>query len=1203
MSLLDQRDVLAGLKAPTSLSTIGKSYDVAAGGAGASGAGQRRGAPEVVSTIASQQNKASAKDTRADRWDSAELVEAVIEEAEQARRQRQLEKTLKSRNRTTLVERERQRNRERTDARLANASTATALEGVGIASIAGGGGGTAPAAAAGKAAGQQPSAAAIAVGNTSNAAANNSNATTAGRSANSFAQVTANPMQQLMRLNLTGLDAAGTDGTAKAGGTAASPTAAGADQQTAAGRRGVTVISSPRQNPLLTAKLQSELGAGKLDAFLQSTANAMPRLDDLVSRNLSMGTTRRLRREAMLARQQRRLLRGGGGGGDGDEHGGGGANTSDEEEEGRRLKEGGVAVIGVRGAMNRQREAVYGKNGSALDASRPVSPDRGNNTTVGAAAAGSDEQSTMASFRSNSPPASNGLKVPEALRATAAEAQEAQRIANHAQGRRPGSPTAAAAAATNVDSTGLSNVSGAIAGATNGNAPPAAPPIALPSNATFLNIAAKASVKDAIVAAEAEDRRLKTSAIISTSTDRHGNVVKLDGLMLLDAGTTAVTAESIATAAKMAKVGAADKGGAATKGFFGRSASPLQLLAIPDGTPVESVTTYKPGAALATLVDTKSRLTRSHFIESRRETSSFNAPARQPLLVATAAPLHASYHIRYTTVERQPPSAAFSSMDHHAFNTHARSKEAKEALRRQREDESYALSSTAANLSAINASSTAGGGGRSSSPQQQQQGQDPSSTFFNLTQAKLGETTGNASDGGGGGYDSMSSEGESDGLGGTSRFRRKRNDELIPTGNRPEVRQEAIFKMNNTTVPDQSILAAPTDAKDFRLHDVRDTSSAFKTGGRSFPMANLQDLYYYPLQEPGLSNYGGGKIVGNAREREWNPLGKPCGAPTTYNLDLIDERHRQEQRERQTPAFGKIVGRSEQKHPFVQASIPSVDTSQFSYKDQRDNVGKRPNVYVTMHKQTSRPPTKLASKTEAPHMNTNSIVSVPKRGFVDLGRMTNYETRDPDYFAIKRANDTTTPLFINPDSVLYTHPAFSFNKGSVRFGGPSGDQQQRAAAEHSLRQQQRSHSSMSIPRRKDGDDFISASSLPRRPMSTEPTDYGYADDSPVRRRAPAVAFPLTDRETRPILRVPAPGDYTKGVSAQVFPAKDATYDTESFVKAHVPAANFAPLVSREQREKSLQQRFASTDAVYDIPRSDKAKLVLPFSKSTGRASK
>eukprot|EP00744_Colponema_vietnamica_P006640 GILI01009630.1.p1 GENE.GILI01009630.1~~GILI01009630.1.p1 ORF type:complete len:711 (-),score=162.01 GILI01009630.1:92-1969(-) len=623
----------------------------------------------------------------------------------------------------------------------------------------------------------------------------------------------------------------------------------------------------------------------------------------------------------------------------------------------------------------------------------------------------------------------------------------------------------------------------------------------------------------------------------------------------------------------MAKVGATDtKKINGAKGFFGRSASPLQLQAIPDGTSIENGLTYKPGTALATLVESKAQLSRSAYIEDKRETSSFNAPPRPALLMPTCAPMHASYHIRYNAVERQGNSPSFASVPHHKFNQSEKTKK-ELSLKKKRAAEEASLIE---NVSAINQSAGAAvnaSTSRAASPSRNGGGGGDGGTFFNLTQAKLGDKTRNPTSD----EESHSTNSRS----GSAPRRRKRNHELVPTGNRPEVKAEAIHKMNNTTAPDLTLLSGPADGRDYRSHDIRDSSSAFKAAPRKAPKSITTDLFYYPLPEPGLANYGGGKIIGNARERAYSPFGNPCGAPTTYNLDLIDERHRQEQRERRTPAFGKVIGRSEQMHPFVQANVPSVDTSQFSYRDQHETIAKRKACYVSMQKQTSRPPTKQATKTEAPHMNMNSIVSVPKKGFVDIGRMTNYETRDPDYFTVKRANDTTTPLFINDDSILYTAPAFSFQKGSVRFteANPLPP---------------RSHSSMAVA----GEN--TKFGLPPRPRSTEPTDHAYADDSPVRRRAPAASFPLTDRETRPILRVPAPGNYTKGSTAEVYAAKDSYYDVTRYEHYHVPSASIGPLVSRTQREKSLQQRFASTDAVYDIPRTDKIKMVLPFDKSSGR---
>lgn len=1125
MSLLDSRDILAKSKAPPSLSTIGKSYDVASG----NGSGQTSTInAKAVSSIAQQQNKTTKSAAKADRWDSAELVESVIGEAEAARRQQQLERAMKSKGRTTLVDRERKRNKERADARLAGASAGTELEGAGLIP------------SKTDANQNKRSATPTAVPQ------QQSQASAPTKSANSFSQLVPNPINKLMLMNVHKGENAEPDPTKV-------QTTNMGDDTSAASRRGATVLSSPRPNPLLAQKVLAELSSAKLDQFLQTTAQSMPNLSELVSTNLSMAATRKIKRDAILARRQRRLLRGSNA-----TSGGGAGNTSgedfdSEEEEQNRLRiqnEGGVAAVGIRGTMNRQREVIFG----------PLTPHTATSPTISSQHHDGDGSRPTSPARAQSPTATNSLKIPEGLRVAVSSAQDFNRSTQHATNHRATSPNASAlVAAGSIHSvTGVVNTSST--------------PLVLPSNATFLQLAGKASIREAIKQAEQLDKRLGTSAIIKTSTDKNGNVVKLDGIFPLDENTNTVTAAGIATATQMAKVGANDakqqRGG---KGFFGRSASPLQLQSIPEGTQIEAAVTYKPGTALATLVESKSQLSRSTYIEDKRETSSFNAPPRPALLMPTCAPLHASYHIRYGAVERQGTSPAFAAVPHHKFN---QNEKAKLELSRQKKDASLANMSAINNSSGIVNVSTS----RAASPTPPAAnggGATTEGTFFNLTQAKLGDKSRN----------NIGSEDEShssNSRSGSAPRRRKKNHELVPTGNRPEVKEEAIFKMNNTSAPDMTLLSGPTDNRDYRARDVRDTSSAFKTVPRKAPKPLTTDLFYYPLPEPGLSNYSGGKIIGNARERDYTPFGNPCGARTTYNLDLIDERQRQEQRERQTPAFGKIIGRAEQKHPFVLANIPSVDTSQFDYKDQHAAVEKRRSCYVSMQKQTSRPPTKLATKTEAPHMNTNSIVSVPKKGFVDLGRMTNYDTRDPEYFAIKRANDTTTPLFINDDSVLYTAPSFSFQKGPVRF----------AQADP---YPARAHSSMAM-----GTSSSSKGAHIQRPKSTEPTDYGYADDSPVRRRAPAAAFPLTDRETRPILRVPAPGQYTKGSTSEVFAAKDSYYDVSSYQPHHVPSASIGPLVSRSQREKALQQRFASTDAVYDVPRTDKIKMVLPFDKNTGR---
>ena len=589
---------------------------------------------------------------------------------------------------------------------------------------------------------------------------------------------------------------------------------------------------------------------------------------------------------------------------------------------------------------------------------------------------------------------------------------------------------------------------------------------------------------------------------------------------------------------------------------------------------------FVPGSSLAGLVECKESLSRSNVLESRRRfTSSFGAPPRPALLRQTCAPAHASYQVKYTEVERRPTGSIIVPVG----NTLSKM--------RQRLANAAAVSSILQPAASEPSAASITVQSPASSPSQ--------GTGFFLT------STGHTH------IDGANALGATSKIDRTVSFRSERSgldatqgglaDTTTTKGNivpgsspHDDARAKAAHAMHNTTVPDPSLLTLERDLSDFQRRDEKSYAASFKSlVKREFSPTSL-DLSYYPLVEPGITTYGPGRIVGNAREREYTPYGRPCGANTTYNLDLIDEAQRKRDTERKTINFSKGISR-DQFSAF--SGVGGVDTSQLSYKDQKSAVLNRQpkGAYVAMDKLTGRPGTQRAATTEPPEMSKmdNTMATSTKKGFVDFSRSTNYPTRSLTYFDEMRERDTRPPLDVSDAFVSRQGPAVSFSKGSMR---PS-------LAEP----MPRAHSSMAslggVAPRSTSPYYLDTSSRVAPSASIVELKEGYRNHldgigaehvSPVHRRPPVVVFPLTSRETAPISRTPVPGDYTKGTTASSYPARHTVYDVKE--TRHVPAASFGPLVSREQREKALTHRYASTDAVYDTIPRDKPKLVLGFDK-------
>eukprot|EP00758_Cryptobia_borreli_P002254 Tbor_TRINITY_DN2896_c0_g1::TRINITY_DN2896_c0_g1_i1::g.23259::m.23259 len=370
-----------------------------------------------------------------------------------------------------------------------------------------------------------------------------------------------------------------------------------------------------------------------------------------------------------------------------------------------------------------------------------------------------------------------------------------------------------------------------------------------------------------------------------------------------------------------------------------------------------------------------------------------------------------------------------------------------------------------------------------------------------------------------------------------------------------------------------------SDSHDFRIHQVRDTSSSFKAPSKdgycSIWKPTSRDLYYYPLTEPGgalRAMYGPGKIIGNERERR--PLfTSHCGP--SYNLDLIDK-IRERERATRTPNIGKIVGRD---HHKISHSHHGTDTSQLVYKDQKFQTMKLPPTMVNMSHQRGRsagPQSNCMQPLDCTAYEKS--VSKKRRGLLH-DYMTNYKSRDISYLEELREQHQPMTLYLDDTCVIRQAPAYSFGRSHTNRG-------------FSKLIQSQSRRAKSTTNNTSDNANITIASGGHSASVMESASYAEVS---TRHRAPNVIFPRTNHSDRPITKSVISPNY-KGTSD--YNAKNSIYDIKD--TQHIPNCIFGPLVSRKQREKALAQKSCGPDEFYNTFRKEKAKLVPEFVKVPGR---
>ena len=211
--------------------------------------------------------------------------------------------------------------------------------------------------------------------------------------------------------------------------------------------------------------------------------------------------------------------------------------------------------------------------------------------------------------------------------------------------------------------------------------------------------------------------------------------------------------------------------------------------------------------------------------------------------------------------------------------------------------------------------------------------------------------------------------------------------------------------------------AAELEPKEWRKHEVRDVSSAFKAVGRKEEVSHTVDLDYWPFPRPGTTSYAQGRITPGTRTTTAD-LRTGCGPNTMY---YVEDRYRPAS----VISFDKTVSRDDVK---VASPFGNPPKQMLEYHPNPDSLSTKPRLYkgyTDFKKQKGRPPTTPTpgSNVEPLGLYYNSVASSKKLGHIDFSRRSGRSKENPLF------EDETRPMSVlNVDaSVIQRRP------GSVIF--------------------------------------------------------------------------------------------------------------------------------------------------------------------------
>lgn len=239
-----------------------------------------------------------------------------------------------------------------------------------------------------------------------------------------------------------------------------------------------------------------------------------------------------------------------------------------------------------------------------------------------------------------------------------------------------------------------------------------------------------------------------------------------------------------------------------------------------------------------------------------------------------------------------------------------------------------------------------------------------------------------------------------------------RNASLMsPAGNRASTPSGRPGTGNGTAELSQQ--AQSTITTGYAKHAVRDCSSSFKSKAKRTEYVATNDLVYWPIPFDGSFNARTGKIIGNARERAYTPFGAPCGAKVDYTVH--------DERPASSLNLSRVAPRDKVKTRMM---FPTEDTSQLAYQGNINILSTKPRLggHYDMKTQSRRPdppPPSDATELDPYH---DSMLTSPKRGFVDIRRMMTHASE----YAVADEGHSPQQLHPNYDAVLTNAPRVAF---------------------------------------------------------------------------------------------------------------------------------------------------------------------------------
>ena len=235
------------------------------------------------------------------------------------------------------------------------------------------------------------------------------------------------------------------------------------------------------------------------------------------------------------------------------------------------------------------------------------------------------------------------------------------------------------------------------------------------------------------------------------------------------------------------------------------------------------------------------------------------------------------------------------------------------------------------------------------------------------------------------------------------------------------VLNQSLVGSVRTAVPEKA--AKKLAPGEYRVHDIQDVSSVFKSRVPRSPVGKEAGADCWPYPMPGTTTYSRGAWRGCGRKRPPEG-GKPCGPNIFY---YPPDPHRPQS----SLAFSQSISRDKQiTRQTMHSGIPPQS---YAYRVNIDTLSTKSRVHtpIPFAKQVVRPLPRQATPGDGLGPEVGSVTTIRKPGFVDLRRMLSKQ-KDDIFAEDPNEHPPQSALQVSRAQVERKSPAYKFDTSSPR---------------------------------------------------------------------------------------------------------------------------------------------------------------------------